>query len=92
LKILLEEYKECVENPNTKEDELMSVKATLRQVVEEGHQVNSWFPMSLSEQWKNFRYTGSGEIPSMARKWLMAVTVFKGAFSLKGIWNWWYGK
>lgn len=92
LKIALDEYKKCIENPNVPKDELKLAENTLWGLVEEGLRPSSWFPMSLVQQWKNFRQVGSNKISTVTGYWVAAVGLAKGLVFGKKVADWWYKK
>ncbi len=92
LKIALTEYKRCIENPMVPKDELALAEGKVRELVEEGHRPRSWFPMSLSQQWRNFRQTGGSKISTVTGYWVAAMSAIKGISYGKRAIEWWYRK
>ncbi len=90
LLLYLREYKELLESPQTPQEKLLKSEQKLRNFVENGHQDTSWFPMSLAQQWKNFRFMGGSTLGRYATTWVVGVSMIKGALNLKKLYNWYF--
>ena len=88
-KLALEEYKRCSQTATISKEELIKAEKVLRNLVEEGHASKSWFPMSLVQQWRNFRKTGGNKITMLTGAWVAAVSTVKAAILSKKAYDWW---